>query len=82
MSSYYNNGPRIFTPAALKTSKTFMPLESFGTSPGVESPPEAINTCHRSRGQYLQHTHPRTYALLRKHEADKVSKDTIPSPKP
>ena len=71
MSSYYNNGPRIFTPSTLKTSTQFKPIESFGvstaaslpsspmSSPGAEAPPDAINTCHRSRGTYLQHSHPR-----------------------
>ena len=70
MSSYYNNGPRIFTPSTLKTSKQFKPIESFGVStaeslptspmspPDTEAPPD-INTCHRSRGVYLQHSHPR-----------------------
>ena len=56
--SYYNNGPRIFTPSALKTSKSFVPAESFGPIPDAPPPPEALNTCHKSRGLYLHHTHP------------------------
>ena len=74
MSSYYNNGPRIFTPSTFKTTTMFNPIESFGaTSPtdlaktpetaSVESPPEPLNTCHRSRGAYLQQSHPRTRHL-------------------
>ena len=64
MSSYYNNGPRIFTPAALNTQKTFLPVESF-TSHGnsLPPPPENINTCHQSRGRSLQHTHPSKHHL-------------------
>ena len=60
MSSYYNNGPRIFTPAALKTTKSFIPVENYGTTFAGVTPPEKVNTCHRSRGVSLQHTHPRT----------------------
>ena len=66
MSSYYTNGPRIFTPSTLKTTKQFNPIESFGSSAGhalpktVDAPsPEDVNTCHRARGSYLQTSHPR-----------------------
>ena len=69
MSSYYNNGPRIFTPSTLKTSTQFIPIESFGTTEQLPSPtttevqaPDVVNTCHRSRGAYLQQSHPRALA--------------------
>ena len=62
--SYYNNGPRIFTPSALKTSKSFVPAESFGPIPDAPPPPEALNTCHKSRGLYLNHTHPCEFRSL------------------
>ena len=61
--SYYQNGPRIFTPSTLKQSKTFMPVESFGSTMEQElrhlgEEPPVVNTCHRSRFANLQHTHP------------------------
>ena len=69
MSSYYSNGPRIFTPSTLKTSTQFIPIESFGTTAELPSPtsvevsaPAEVNTCHRSRGAYLQQSHPRAPA--------------------
>ena len=84
--SYYNNAPRFLTPSALKSTKTFSPIESVNLSPtpspmssaSSDSPVDpfaaanAVNVCHRSRGSNLQHTHPRTYALLRRVEAEKT----------
>ena len=69
MSSYYNNGPRIFTPSTLKTTKNFAPVESFGTStsPVAVAEPSPVNTCHRARGVYLQHSHPRAHGPSRDH---------------
>jgi hypothetical protein len=62
--SYYNNAPRLHTPSAFKVCKSNLPVESFGAIAGtdVETPPDPVNTCHRSRGTYLQHSHPRTLA--------------------
>ncbi len=89
MSSYYNNAPRIFTPSSLKTNKSFLPVESFASDPvpDTEPPPDVLNTCHRSRAIYLQHTHPYTYSMLRKAEAAKAEAakaeaGTTPSPLP
>ena len=75
--SYYTNGPRVFTPSDLKTTKKFSMAESvpnFTTPASGELPEGPLNTCHRSRGQYLQHTHPYTYAMLRKAEELKAAR--------
>ena len=54
--SYYSNGPRIFTPSILKTTKTSAPLESVR----FDHPESAlaVNTSHKSRGANLQYTYP------------------------
>ena len=80
MSSYYNNAPRIYTPSPFKTEKQVKPIESFGTSMAAMSatpPPDIVNTCHRSRGVYMQHSHPRTYAILRKAEAERAAAQSL-----
>jgi len=78
--SYYNNAPRIFTPSALKTTKTSSALESFGIDAGATMglvPPSPVNTCHRSRGSNLQNMYPRTFATLRQVEAEQSEVDYL-----
>jgi len=84
--SYYNNAPRLFTPSPFKITKTSSAVESFGAisdSTGVEAlAPQQVNTCHRSRAAYLQHSHPRTYALLRKAEVERQANAAMTLAKP
>ena len=78
--SYYSNAPREATPVVFnagkstcsifKTNKLTGPI---ATELPTDSPlPDVVNTCHRSRGSTLQHTHPNTYALLRRREMAKA----------
>ncbi|KOO34818.1 hypothetical protein Ctob_015820, partial [Chrysochromulina tobinii] len=71
--SYYNNGPRIFTPSTLRTTKTSSALESFGVSSSAGIPlPLVLNPLHARRGSNLQTNYPRTYGLLRQVEKESV----------
>ena len=62
MGSYYINGPRVYTPSALKTTKSFLPIESFGPLRTLveetQAEPLVVNTCHATRGCALQQSHP------------------------
>lgn len=68
MGSYYINGPRVYTPSALKTTKSFLPIESFGPLRTLVEDLEVfetttktqpiVNTCHATRGCALLQSHP------------------------
>jgi len=61
--SYYNNGPRIFTPSTLRTTKTSSALESFGVSSSAGIPlPLVLNPLHARRGSNLQTNYPSAIA--------------------
>lgn len=79
MGSYYINGPRIYTPSALKTAKSYLPIESFGPLPRLDdlssTEPIVVNTCHATRGCALQQSHPYTAAHLRKVEMERTAGD-------
>lgn len=82
--SYYNNAPRECTPvvfnagttnaSVFKTNKLNAPV---ATDLPADAPlPEVLNTCHRSRLDHLQATHPYTYARLREVEKRKALQET------
>ena len=77
--SYYSNGPRVFTPSDLKTTKKFSMAETdavLAPTPGV-LPEGPLNTSHSSRGKYLQNSHPYTYHMLRKAEELKAARSQL-----
>ena len=84
MSSYYINAPRQFTPMELRADKTnTMTRTSFESTQLMATAPlpVAVDTTHQSKHANLQHTHPNTYAMLRKAEAAKMAASSgVPSP--
>ena len=75
MPSYYSNAPRAHTPDPLKTGKgeasIFRGNDCMQKVLAGEEHP-LVNTSHNKRGQNLQHTHPYTFAALRRTESQKA----------
>ena len=73
--SYYNNAPRSHTPCHLKTGigvpSIFRSADCIQKAVAQEEHP-LVNTSHNARMKNLQHTHPYTFAALRRTESQKA----------
>ena len=75
MGSYYNNGPRAHTPSHIASgigkSSIFRAADCIQRAVAQEEHPP-VNTSHNARMKNLQHTHPYTFAALRRTESQKA----------